>query len=252
MNKSNNLPNKPGILYEDISINIKECRLKKVNLSINSPIYILEKKQLLFLNNHIKNKKFDKILDFGAGNSRFKEFFNFEEYISSDVEQNASNNIDVIIEKGSKKLPFKTDEFNLILCFDVLEHVINASEVLNELFRILKPNGKILIFIPFLFREHEYPSDFQRYTSVGIKNILNESGFKNINIKKIGNFWLVVYLLWVGKVIKSGEKVQTSFFSKLIRKFIKIIIPLLNFTLFAIDPKNNDSIFLKMLASAEK
>jgi len=190
-------------------------------------------------------------LDFGAGNSPFKQVFNFKDYISTDVEQNIFNSIDVLINTGNKTLPFENNEFDLVLCLDVLEHVINPKEILLELNRVLKPNCKILISIPFLFREHEYPTDFQRYTSIGINDILSKAGFKDIEIKKIGNFYYVVYLLWIGKVIKNGEKVNMSIFQKIYRKLlIKMSIFLLNSTLFQPDPEKDDSVFLSLFVSA--
>lgn len=46
-------------------------------------------------------------------------------------------------------LSFEDETFDFILSFDVLEHVPNYRAALAELFRVLKPSGRILISVPF-------------------------------------------------------------------------------------------------------
>jgi len=42
-------------------------------------------------------------------------------------------------------VPFKENTFDYIVCFDVIEHVSKPDRVLNELNRVLKPGGKIIL-----------------------------------------------------------------------------------------------------------
>lgn len=48
------------------------------------------------------------------------------------------------------KLPFDNDIFDLITCFGVLHHIPNVSSVIQELTRILKPDGYILLREPIV------------------------------------------------------------------------------------------------------
>jgi ubiquinone/menaquinone biosynthesis C-methylase UbiE len=75
----------------------------------------------------------------------------------------------------------------LLFSSEVFEHVFNLPDILKELNRILKVNGVMLLTCPFSFCEHEIPNDFARYSSFGIKYLLNQSGFEIIRLTKTGN-----------------------------------------------------------------
>jgi SAM-dependent methyltransferase len=186
------------------SPDIREYRKKNITISKKSLDYIFDLGMKDFIKNNCKDN-YDKILDFGAGNSPYKHLLQYKDYITADVVQNSSSSINVILQSNIKDLPFGNEEFDLILCLDVIEHLINPKEILLELFRKLKPKGKLMISTPFIFREHEYPDDFQRFTSVGIENILTDVGFSKINTKKSGNWYYTIFLLWIGKVIKNNN-----------------------------------------------
>lgn len=53
-----------------------------------------------------------------------------------------------LITEG-EKLPFKDKSFDFIFVLDVLLHVYDTELVFNELFRVLKPKGKLLITVPY-------------------------------------------------------------------------------------------------------
>ena len=46
------------------------------------------------------------------------------------------------------KLPYKNITFDKILFIDVLEHLNNRAQILNEVYRVLKPKGLIMIGVP--------------------------------------------------------------------------------------------------------
>jgi len=54
------------------------------------------------------------------------------------------------------KLTFASNTFDYILNFDVLEHVPDVNSALNEIYRVLKPSGTLLLSVPFL--PGEYPT----------------------------------------------------------------------------------------------
>ena len=109
------------------TVQIKEMRLKEINLNKNRTTYIYEKNIHDFLSKETADYKYKNILDFGAGNSPYKKIFSFKKYTSVDVEQNITNSIDLIINPGCKTLPFESNSIDLVLCLDVLEHVPNPK-----------------------------------------------------------------------------------------------------------------------------
>ena len=69
---------------------------------------------------------------------------------------------------------------------NVLEHVYGHKIFLRELNRILKKEGKLVGFVPFLNGFHADPGDFYRYTHSCLEKLLVETGFNQVKITLIG------------------------------------------------------------------
>lgn len=69
-------------------------------------------------------------------------------WINLDYKECESTNPDVIWDLNKLPLPFEDNEFGLIQCTEVLEHVLLPVSVLKELKRILKPGGELIISMP--------------------------------------------------------------------------------------------------------
>lgn len=155
-----------------------------------NPSYFNRKWVYRWIKNNHKSLKW-KILDFWCGQKPYKDLFTYKEYIWLDIQESwhnhASEDIDVYYDW--KRMPFKNNFFDSILASEVFEHVFDIDYVLKELNRILKPKWTILITMPFILWEHEQPYDFWRYTSFGIKSILEKNWF---SIKKIEKKWTYI------------------------------------------------------------
>ncbi len=64
-------------------------------------------------------------------------------------------------------LPFADESIDTIVMLEVLEHVRDPQQVMREMARVLRPQGRALITMPFLYPVHDAPYDFQRYTIYG-------------------------------------------------------------------------------------
>ena len=126
-------------------------------------------------------------------------FVNAKSYVGVDIELSGHNHKDSKVDYfyDGKKLPFNDASFDAIVCFEVLEHVFNIEEVLAEIYRVLKPNGQLLISIPFAWDEHEIPYDFARYTSFGITHILNINNFDVVKLIKTTTYILAVFQMLI-------------------------------------------------------
>ncbi|MBS3072877.1 class I SAM-dependent methyltransferase [Candidatus Pacearchaeota archaeon] len=101
-----------------------------------------------------------------------------------------------LMEYNGKKLPFKDNSSNVILMFDVIEHITNIQEFLEkEVYRVLKKGGIFIFQTPNKYinvpweiihsrslRYREYHCSLQTYWS--LKKLLNTSGFKSVKIEK--------------------------------------------------------------------
>ena len=72
-----------------------------------------------------------------------------------------------------------------MLCNQVLEHVFNPQEFLGELGRVLARGGRLLLTVPFVWDEHEQPFDYARYSSFGLKALLEQHGFRVLQHRKL-------------------------------------------------------------------
>ena len=53
-----------------------------------------------------------------------------------------------VICASALELPIKDKEFNVVLCFDLIEHIKEDVKLVKELSRVLKDNGKIILTTP--------------------------------------------------------------------------------------------------------
>lgn len=75
-------------------------------------------------------------------------------------------------------LPGKySDTFGTAVCLNVIEHVQNPFEVLYALFRIMRPNGLLIISTVFSFPYHPSPLDYWRYSPACLRYLAEKSGF---------------------------------------------------------------------------
>lgn len=67
------------------------------------------------------------------------------------------------LQLDSHKLPYPEGHFDVITCFEVIEHVPNPEEVLAELDRLLAPDGLLLISTPNKAEysdKHDYKNEY--------------------------------------------------------------------------------------------
>lgn len=132
-----------------------------------------------------------KLLDAGAGECAYKKYFAHCEYKSVDLAAGnptwAYGNLDYVAPLD--KLPIDNGAFDAVLCTQVLEHLDHPRECMKELYRVLRPGGKLFVTVPMAQSEHQVPYDFFRYTSFGLRSLLSESGFQDIDIKPFGGMF---------------------------------------------------------------
>lgn len=106
-----------------------------------------------------------KILDVGCGSKPYQYLAPSVDWFGIDIIKGP--NVDLVIDKSSK-WALDDNTFDAILCTEVLEHAVNPELVIDEIWRVLKPNGIALITSPFVYGVHGEPSDFRRYTQFGL------------------------------------------------------------------------------------
>ncbi|MBI2415265.1 MAG: class I SAM-dependent methyltransferase [Candidatus Kerfeldbacteria bacterium] len=143
-----------------------------------------------------------KVLDVGCGNKRLQQYLPAQcEYIGIDFNPLADQHLDI----STERYPFADDTFDFVICNAVLEHVADERFVLQEIYRVLKPGGKLYVSIPFLQPYHPDPEDYRRFTTVGLGHVLQRHGFTLIEPLGIyGTMLTIEYLTFAefGKMLK--------------------------------------------------
>lgn len=127
-----------------------------------------------------------RVLDVGCGKKPYYHLFTTTEYIGMDIEQSGHPHINEQIDVfyDGKTFPFVDHSFDNLICNQVLEHVFNPDTFLREINRVLKPEGYLLLTVPFVWDEHEKPYDYARYSSFGLTHLLKNHSFEIVEFRK--------------------------------------------------------------------
>lgn len=144
------------------------------------------------------------LLDVGCGRKPYKKLFDVSSYTGMDIENpgHSHQGEDIDVFYDGKTFPFQDNAFDSILCNQVLEHVFNPESFLKEINRVLKPGGKILLSVPFVWDEHEQPFDYARYSTFGLNHLFNNAGLEIVKHKKTVNNMAVVFQLMAVYIYK--------------------------------------------------
>jgi len=141
-------------------------------------------------------KSGDVLLDAGAGSGHWKSYFSDSiKYIGMDlgVGDSAVDYSTLDLKGDLKNIPLENNSVDVIISIQVLEHCPEPWLVIQEFNRVLKPSGLLFFSVPQAVEEHQVPYDFFRYTSFGLKSLLESSKFELISIKpQLGNFSKIV------------------------------------------------------------
>ena len=86
----------------------------------------------------------------------------------------------------SQPLPFEGDCFDTIILSDVLEHIPEPERLWCEMTRVLAPQGKIIMNVPFYYSVHAHPHDYYRYTNFALERFVAINALRLVLIVPLG------------------------------------------------------------------
>ncbi|MFH1929184.1 MAG: glycosyltransferase [Chloroflexota bacterium] len=89
-------------------------------------------------------------------------------------------------------LPIHSEAVNTVLCTQTLEHVPEPWAVMDEIARVLRPGGHLILTVPLEWGLHGEPYDFYRYTKYGLRHLAERSGLVVKYIRPRGGFWALM------------------------------------------------------------
>ncbi len=115
------------------------------------------------------------VLDAGSAEAFYHGSFRSQRYVSLEIGEDHRP----AIRGDICALPIRSGTFDAAVCTEVLEHLTDPHRALTEIERALKPNGHLLITVPFLYPVHSSADcgDYHRWTEVGLRRMLTQNGF---------------------------------------------------------------------------
>lgn len=107
-----------------------------------------------------------RTLDIGAQTGPYAECFPHR--VALDIRPRPG----IQIVSDAKAMGVADAAFDVVLCTEVLEHIPEPQRAIDEMFRVLKPGGTLLLTTRFLFPIHDAPHDYFRFTKYGLRYLL--------------------------------------------------------------------------------
>jgi SAM-dependent methyltransferase len=113
-----------------------------------------------------------------------------------------------LLQASVTDLPFPSGHFDLVCCFDVIEHVKDDSAATKELGRVCKIGGLISVTVPafmFLWSKHDdINHHFRRYDAKQLHDVMEKTGSRSV-FHSYFNFWLFFPIAFF-RVLKLGMR----------------------------------------------
>jgi len=183
-----------------------------------------------------------EILDVGCGPGGTSiAFFQFGNVTGTDISFSGlklakEKGLTNVVVSSSTSIPFQSEKFDIITILDVIEHVQKHKTVLKEIWRMLKPNGIIVVTVPayqFLWSQHDVASSHvRRYNNSTITKELKDSQFKIIRTSYFVSFLfplIAIYrLITKNRINKKNPKGDLIKFPQPINNFFKKLMSIEN------------------------
>jgi SAM-dependent methyltransferase len=139
----------------------------------------------------------DRVLDAGAGHHRYRDALAFARYESTDFQhvfaRTPKEAYDFVCSLDD--IPRPDDSYDVVVNTQVLEHVEYPQRVIDELYRILKPGGKLFLTTNQTFWAHHRPYNYYFFTRDGLQSLFQHAGFVVVSIEARGGApWFIAKL----------------------------------------------------------
>lgn len=129
----------------------------------------------------------EPVYEFGAlqvpgqeGFADLRPFFPGREYVGCDMRPGPG--VDRVLNLHQLDLP--SDSVGTALCLETLEHVEYPHRAVEELYRVVKPGGLLLITSTMDFHIHDHPHDYWRFTPDAFRSLLKP--FSQVVVESAG------------------------------------------------------------------
>lgn len=149
-----------------------------------------------YVNRIINQYEFeDPVLDCGAGwePNFYESLFPNRRYIKLDLQDYDPPCIDIICDICDMRA-IKDDSIGLVLLLETLEHIAFPQQALDEIFRVLKPKGLLILTTVMAMGIHKCPKDYWRFCPDSIELLLGKYKIVDFTLEGYPSFPLGIWL----------------------------------------------------------
>lgn len=195
--------------------------LDNLYLQEEKHFWFIARKEFILQNAHKYIKPEDKIIEIGAGTGNVARYLQKNGYKDISVGEMHLNGLKYAQSYGMKACyqfdlldgPFE-NEFDTVCMFDVLEHIPNDNIALQNVYKMLKYDGKIVLTVPshmWLWNRDDAIAGHKiRYTKKELVKRLEQNGFEVLSARYF--FMAITPLLFLRRVLNKddGSKVKNE------------------------------------------
>ncbi|MEI8372885.1 MAG: methyltransferase domain-containing protein [Planctomycetota bacterium] len=113
---------------------------------------------------------------------------------------------------------------DIVLLTETLEHVFDVSGFVAEARRCLRPNGRLIMTVPFSARWHFIPHDYWRFTPSCLKRLLERADFGDIVVRARGNAVTVACYKVMALMLPFVFPSSKNFVVRIARRFVGLLL----------------------------
>lgn len=150
-----------------------------------------------FKNTYLNPEDSLKILDIGSfdaiGEYNYGVLLNEENWTYEGLDLKEGNNVDIVVKDPYDWIEIEDESYDVVISGQAFEHIEFFWITIEEINRVLKPNGLCCIIAPSAGPVHRNPYDCWRFTEEGMKSIAK---YVNFEILESGTNFEDTVTLW--------------------------------------------------------
>jgi SAM-dependent methyltransferase len=137
-----------------------------------------------------------RLLDVGCGDKPYIDILSpyVDSYVGLEHPATLHQNDMIDLFGDACYLPFKSESFDTVVSFEVMEHVSEPQKMIAEANRVLVKGGNAIFSTPFMWGVHEAPNDYYRFTAYGLRYLFSKCGFTILELFAKKGFWTMAGL----------------------------------------------------------
>lgn len=132
-----------------------------------------------------------RVLDIGCGLQPYRALMCplVQEYVGLDRLGPLSN---PTVVGNAESIPFERASFDFVVATQVFEHLARPELALQEVVRVLRPGGRLIVTVPGVWPTHEAPHDYWRFTRHGLQSFIEGQALICERQVALGGTWATI------------------------------------------------------------